>query len=183
MPLTLDSLASARVVSVPRVASHSSSRSAQMARSPFGTSSARGKSVVPHGLNTDKSYNCVVTEDGVIISDDFPSGKYEVSAWWAGSGDEGEQPLAPRCDSERQRGCEVRCEMTAEGELVCEGLSSGTYTVVNATDSGADCEVGEDGFECETNWGGDEKGKPVKQDVGDLILNETEGSGRVRLGG
>ena len=59
-------------------------------------------------LGTDKTYNCVVTEDGVIVAKDIPSGVYEVSAWWAGatSGDEDEQPLAPRCDSERQRGCE-----------------------------------------------------------------------------
>jgi hypothetical protein len=35
-------------------------------------------------LNTDKSYNCVVTQDGVIIANDIPSGVYEVSAWWGG---------------------------------------------------------------------------------------------------
>ena len=52
------------------------------------------------------------------------------TAWWAGATkDGGDEPLAPKCDSERQKGCEVRCEMTAEGELVCEGLSSGAVQV------------------------------------------------------
>ena len=136
-------------------------------------------------LGTDKTYNCVVTEDGVIVAKDIPSGVYEVSAWWAGatSGDEEEQPLAPRCDSERQRGCEVRCEMTAEGELVCEGLTSGTYKVVNAAEAGADCQASADGFECQTSWDEDEKTKPVSQDVGDLDLQEKEGNQGVRLGG
>jgi hypothetical protein len=74
--------------------------------------------------------------------------------------------------------------MTADGELVCEGLSSGTYTVVNALESGADCEVKSTGFECKTSWDEDEKKpKPVKQDVGDLVLNESEGDHGIRLGG
>lgn len=138
--------------------------------------------MVTHGLNTDKTYNCVVNQEGVIISDDFPSGTYEVSAWWAGSHDEDEAPLAPRCDSERQRGCEVRCELTAEGQLVCEGLSSGTYTVVNAAEASADCEVMDGEFECTTSWD-DDKSKPVKQDVGDWKAQEAEGNQGVRLGG
>ena len=143
---------------------------------------SRGASVVTRGLNTDKSYNCVVNNEGVIISDDFPSGTYEVTSWWHGSTDE-EEALAPRCDSERQRGCEVRCEMTAEGELVCEGLTSGTYKVVNAAEAGADCQASADGFECQTSWDEDEKTKPVSQDVGDLDLQEKEGNQGVRLGG
>lgn len=193
MPFAIATLATARVVSSPRGVKSSVPRSST-ARSPVfcgcptrGSSIiSRGGSVVANGLNTDKAYNCVVTEDGVIISNDFPSGTYAVSAWWAGMGssDEDEQPLAPRCDSERQRGCEVRCEMTADGELVCEGLSSGTYTVVNALESGADCEVKSTGFECKTSWDEDEKKpKPVKQDVGDLVLNESEGDHGIRLGG
>ena len=46
------------------------------------------------------------------------------------SGDEvkSDRPPAPKCDTERQRGCEVFCELT-DGGLVCEGLSSGTYRV------------------------------------------------------
>ena len=138
--------------------------------------------MVTRGLNTDKSYNCVVNNEGVIISEDFPSGTYEVTSWWHGSQDE-EESLAPRCDSERQRGCEVRCEMTAEGELVCEGLTSGTYKVVNAAESGADCTASADGFECEMSWDDAEKTKPVSQDVGDLDLQEKEGNQGVRLGG
>ena len=33
----------------------------------------------------DEGYNCVVTEKGAIISEDIPSGTYEVSAWWGGT--------------------------------------------------------------------------------------------------
>ena len=135
-------------------------------------------------LGTDKTYNCVVTEDGVIVAKDIPSGVYEVSAWWAGatSGDEDEQPLAPRCDSERQRGCEVRCEMTAEGELVCEGLESGTYRVINAKEAEANCEVEDGAFECVTSFDEDDAG-PIVQDVGDLNLVEDEDHHGIRLGG
>ena len=46
--------------------------------------------------------------------------------------------------------------MTAEGELVCEGLTSGTYKAVNAAESGADCQASADGFECQTSWDEDE---------------------------
>ena len=130
------------------------SRSALALSLPRGGSSRRKsrgcRPAVPRaGLNTDKSYNCVVNKEGVIISEDIPSGTYEVSAWWAGatgSSDEGDAPLAPRCDSENQRGCEVRCEMTAEGELVCEGLESGTYRVINAKEAEANCEVADGAF-------------------------------------
>lgn len=132
-------------------------------------------------LGTDKTYNCVVTEDGVIVAKDIPSGVYEVSAWWAGatSGDEDEQPLAPRCDSERQRGCEVRCEMTAEGELVCEGLSSGMYRVVNASEYDAECEVKNGTFECTTSF--DEE--PLRLDTDDFKAVETEEEHGFRMGG
>ena len=132
-------------------------------------------------LGTDKTYNCVVTEDGVIVAKDIPSGVYEVSAWWAGamSGDEDEQPLAPRCDSERQRGCEVRCEMTAEGELVCEGLSSGMYRVVNASEYDAECEVKDGTFECTTSF--DEE--PLRLDTDDFKAVETEEEHGFRMGG
>ena len=40
--------------------------------------------------------------------------------------------------------------MTAAGELVCEGLSSGTYRVINAEEADATCDVDASGdaFEC-----------------------------------
>lgn len=136
------------------------------------------------GLNTDKSYNCVVNQDGVIIANDIPSGVYEVSAWWAGATKDGEVPLAPKCDSERQRGCEVRCEMTAEGELVCEGLSSGTYRVINAEEADATCDVDASGaaFECTTSWDESEQA-PIVVDTGDLKMQETADDQGFRLGG
>lgn len=149
-------------------------------RTPSGVR-ARGASLVARGLNTDDSYNCVVNADGVIISDDFPSGTYEVSAWWAGATKSGDEPLAPKCDSERQRGCEVRCELTADGELVCEGLSSGTYRVINAKDAEAECSVKDGAFECTVSF--DEDDGPIQQDVGDLNMVETEEDHGVRLGG
>ena len=135
-------------------------------------------------LNTDKTYNCVVNKDGVIVADDIPSGVYEVSAWWAGGQAkmDGETPLAPRCDSERQRGCEVRCEMTAEGELVCEGLSSGTYRVVNAAEYDATCNVEDGSFECTASWD-EETSKPIVMDTGDLKMKETPEEQSFRMGG
>ena len=166
------------------------SRSALALSLPRGGSSRRKsrgcRPAVPRaGLNTDKSYNCVVNKEGVIISEDIPSGTYEVSAWWAGatgSSDEGDATLAPRCDSENQRGCEVRCEMTAEGELVCEGLESGTYRVINAKEAEANCEVEDGAFECVTSFDEDDAG-PIVQDVGDLNLVEDEDHHGIRLGG
>ena len=160
---------------------------AQLAmRAPSNASSRSRASVVvmaggDQKLGTDKTYNCVVTEDGVIVANDIPSGVYEVSAWWAGatSGDEEEQPLAPRCDSERQRGCEVRCEMTAEGELVCEGLSSGMYRVINASEYDAECEVKDGSFECKTSF--DEE--PLTLDTDDFKAVETEEEHGFRMGG
>ena len=134
--------------------------------------------MVTRGLNTDKSYNCVVNNEGVIISEDYPSGTYEVTSWWHGSTDE-EEALAPRCDSERQRGCEVRCEMTAEGELVCEGLSSGMYRVINASEYDAECEVKDGSFECKTSF--DEE--PLRLDTDDFKAVETEEEHGFRMGG
>jgi hypothetical protein len=132
------------------------------------------------GINTDADYNCVVRNDGVIISSDIPSGVYEVSSWWHGSGDDGDPARAPRCDSERQRGCEVRCEMTAEGELVCEGLTSGRYRVINAEDADAECSVEDGAFECTTSF--DDDGPPT-QDTGDVDLQESEENKSFRMGG
>ena len=182
MPFAIATHAAARVVSAPRAAHARTPKRSAAPRSAPSPRASRGASVVTRGLNTDKSYNCVVNNEGVIISEDFPSGTYEVTSWWHGSQDE-EETLAPRCDSERQRGCEVRCELTAEGELVCEGLTSGTYKVVNAAESGADCTASADGFECEMSWDDADKSKPVSQDVGDLDLQEKEGNQGVRLGG
>ena len=65
--------------------------------------SSRRTTTTRAGINTDADYNCVVRNDGVIISSDIPSGVYEVSSWWHGSGDDGDPARAPRCDSERQR--------------------------------------------------------------------------------
>ena len=135
-------------------------------------------------LNTEKDYNCVVNQEGVIIANDIPSGVYEVSAWWAGANKDGEEPLAPRCDSEKQRGCEVRCEMTAEGELVCEGLSSGTYRVINAEEADASCDVDASGdaFECTVSWSEDDQG-PIVVDTGSINLKETAEDQSFRMGG
>lgn len=175
-------------IAAPKARGSITARLAMRAPSNAASSRSRASVVVMAGgdqkLGTDKTYNCVVTEDGVIVANDIPSGVYEVSAWWAGatSGDEEEQPLAPRCDSERQRGCEVRCEMTAEGELVCEGLESGTYRVINAKEAEANCEVEDGAFECVTSFDEDDAG-PIVQDVGDLNLVEDEDHHGIRLGG
>ena len=85
---------------------------------------------------------------------------------------------APRCDSERQRGCEVRCELTGEGELVCEGIESGTYVVVNVADLDEACAVTFDGesIECEG------AGEPLVSDTGDLDLKDSSQHG-IRMGG
>ena len=134
-------------------------------------------------LDTDSSYNCVVNKEGVIIADDIPSGVYEVSAWWAGATKDAKESLAPKCDSENQRGCEVRCEMTAEGELVCEGLNSGTYRVINAEEYDATCSVEGDAFECTATWDEDEDRGPVVMDTGDLKMKETPEEQNFRMGG
>lgn len=125
----------------------------------------------------DEGYNCVVRADGVLVAEDIPSGTYSVSAWWAGARNDG-KGNAPRCDSERQRGCEVRCELTAEGELVCEGLESGSYTVVNVKDLDEACVVTADGstIECTAS------GSPPVSDTGDLNLKDKSQHGP-RLGG
>ena len=126
----------------------------------------------------DEGYNCVVREDGVLVAEgDIPSGTYQVSAWWAGARNDG-KGNAPRCDSERQRGCEVRCELTGEGELVCEGIESGTYVVVNVADLDEACAVTFDGesIECEG------AGEPLASDTGDLDLKDSSQHG-IRMGG
>lgn len=126
----------------------------------------------------DEGYNCVVREDGVMVAEgDIPSGTYQVSAWWAGARNDG-KGNAPRCDSERQRGCEVRCELTGEGELVCEGIESGTYVVVNVADLDEACAVTFDGesIECEG------AGEPLVSDTGDLDLKDSSQHG-IRMGG
>lgn len=172
-------------IAAPKARGSITARLAMRAPSNAASSRSRASVVVMAGgdqkLGTDKTYNCVVTEDGVIVANDIPSGVYEVSAWWAGatSGDEEEQPLAPRCDSERQRGCEVRCEMTAEGELVCEGLSSGMYRVINASEYDAECEVKDGSFECKTSF--DEE--PLTLDTDDFKAVETEEEHGFRMGG
>ena len=131
----------------------------------------------------DEGYNCVVTEKGAIISEDIPSGTYEVSAWWGGtkkksSTDEKEEFLAPRCDTERQFGCEVKCEIVEEGCLVCEGLAEGTYRVTNVKDLNEECEVSYDG----TSISCDEADVETI-DVGDLEMKEKADDHSIRLGG
>ena len=122
----------------------------------------------------DDGYNCVVREDGVLVAEDVPSGTYEVSAWWSGTRNDGEGN-APRCDSERQRGCEVRCELTGDGELVCEGIESGTYTVINVNDLDEACVVANDGESIEC----DGDASPPEMDTGDLDMTKRG----TRLGG
>ena len=91
MPFAIATHAAARVVSAPRAAhARTPDRSAAPRSAPLPRAS-RGASVVTRGLNTDKSYNCVVNNEGVIISEDFPSGTYEVTSWWHGSQDEEEE--------------------------------------------------------------------------------------------
>lgn len=130
----------------------------------------------------DEGYNCVVTEKGAIISEDIPSGTYEVSAWWGGTkksrDDKEEEFLAPRCDTERQKGCEVKCEVVEEGCLVCEGLAEGTYRVTNVKDLNEECEVSYDG----TSISRDEADAETF-DVGDLEMQEKADDHSIRLGG
>ena len=129
------------------------------------------------GRRLDEGYNCVIRDDGVIVAEDIPSGTYEVSAWWAGARNDG-KGNAPRCDSERQRGCEVRCELTEDGDLVCEGLESGTYNVMNVKDLDEACVVAMDGTTIECACAG----SPVEKDTGDLNLKDSSQHG-TRLGG
>ena len=130
----------------------------------------------------DEGYNCVVTEKGAIISEDIPSGTYEVSAWWGGTkksrDDKEEEFLAPRCDTERQKGCEVKCEVVEEGCLVCEGLAEGTYRMTNVKDLNEECEVSYDG----TSISCDEADAETF-DVGDLEMQEKADDHSIRLGG
>ena len=126
----------------------------------------------------DEGYNCVVTENGAIVSSDIPSGTYEVSAWWGPKNGKGEKTKAPRCDTEKQRGCEIKCELVEEGCLVCEGLAEGTYRVTNVKDLNEECEVSVDG----TSISCDEADAETF-DVGDLELKEKADSHSVRLGG
>jgi hypothetical protein len=140
------------------------------------TMSARASGGVSKS-SLDEGYNCVVREDGVLVAEDIPSGTYEVSAWWAGARNDG-QGNAPRCDSEKQRGCEVRCELTPDGELVCEGIESGTYTVVNVKDLDEACTVSPSGDTIDCT--GD--AAPPAVDTGDLNLKDKNQHG-TRLGG
>jgi hypothetical protein len=130
----------------------------------------------------DEGYNCVVTEKGAIISENIPSGTYEVSAWWGGTkkskDDKEGEFLAPRCDTERQKGCEVKCEVVEEGCLVCEGLAEGTYRVTNVKDLNEECEVSFDG----TSISCDEA-EVEEFDVGDLEMKEKADDHSIRLGG
>ena len=147
-------------------------------RTTTGTTRARAASGGVSKSSLDEGYNCVVREDGVMVAEgDIPSGTYQVSAWWAGARNDG-KGNAPRCDSERQRGCEVRCELTGEGELVCEGIESGTYVVVNVADLDEACAVTFDGesIECEG------AGEPLVSDTGDLDLKDSSQHG-IRMGG
>jgi len=155
------------------------------ARSRTNSGAVRGFAVRTHASggvskkSLDEGYNCVMREDGVLVAEgDIPTGTYEVSAWWAGVRNDG-QGNAPRCDSERQRGCEVRCELTAEGELVCEGIESGTYSVVNVKDLDEVCKVSMDGdrIDCDSV-----ETPAVKADTGDLNLKDKTQHG-MRLGG
>ena len=88
----------------------------------------------------DEGYNCVVREDGVMVAEGGHSERDVPGIGVVGRGARNDgKGNAPRCDSERQRGCEVRCELTGEGELVCEGIESGTYVVVNVADLDEAC--------------------------------------------
>ena len=153
-------------------------RMGRRARGGGGATRARAASGGVSKSSLDEGYNCVVREDGVMVAEgDIPSGTYQVSAWWAGARNDG-KGNAPRCDSERQRGCEVRCELTGEGELVCEGIESGTYVVVNVADLDEACAVTFDGesIECEG------AGEPLVSDTGDLDLKDSSQHG-IRMGG
>lgn len=153
-------------------------RMGRRARRGGGATRARAASGGVSKSSLDEGYNCVVREDGVMVAEgDIPSGTYQVSAWWAGARNDG-KGNAPRCDSERQRGCEVRCELTGEGELVCEGIESGTYVVVNVADLDEACAVTFDGesIECEG------AGEPLVSDTGDLDLKDSSQHG-IRMGG
>jgi hypothetical protein len=153
-------------------------RMGRRARRERGATRARAASGGVSKSSLDEGYNCVVREDGVMVAEgDIPSGTYQVSAWWAGARNDG-KGNAPRCDSERQRGCEVRCELTGEGELVCEGIESGTYVVVNVADLDEACAVTFDGesIECEG------AGEPLVSDTGDLDLKDSSQHG-IRMGG
>ena len=141
------------------------------------TGNSRTRTRAIEGRRLDEGYNCVIRDDGVIVAEDIPSGTYEVSAWWAGARNDG-KGNAPRCDSERQRGCEVRCELTEDGDLVCEGLESGTYNVMNVKDLDEACVVAMDGTTIECAGAG----SPVEKDTGDLNLKDSAQHG-TRLGG
>lgn len=170
----------ARFRSRIRATTRSGARRPQVAASR--ASAEGGGALTSKRLPTDDGYNCVITEDGVIVADDIPSGTYEVSAWWAanGSTDEEEEAAgqhAPRCSSEQQRGCEVKCELVADGCLVCEGLTEGKYKVVNAAEYNTECKVTDDmqSIECEGT-------EPLVQDTGDIDLKDS-GTHGIRLGG
>ena len=85
MPFAIATHAAARVVSAPRAAHARTPKRSAAPRSAPSPRASRGASVVTRGLNTDKSYNCVVNNEGVIISDDFPSGTYEVTSCGTGA--------------------------------------------------------------------------------------------------
>ena len=132
----------------------------------------------------DEGYNCIVRPDGVIVSEDIPSGVYEVSAWWGGSKKGKTESNAPRCDTEKQRGCQVKCELVEEGCLVCEGLAEGTYTVhcTGLKYLNEECEVSWDGnsISCDESEVAEGTGK---FDTGDIELKEKADDHSVRLGG
>ena len=131
----------------------------------------------------DEGYNCIIREDGVIVSEDIPSGLYEVSAWWGGGRNKNsEEPKAPRCDTEKQRGCQVKCEVVEDGCLVCEGLAEGTYKVhsIGLKELNEECEVSWDG---ETISCDQTETEADVLDTGDIEMKERADDHSVRLGG
>jgi len=113
------------------------------------------------GLNKNE-FNCFVTHDGHLVSDGLPSGKYTVSAWWAGvepNEDEGKKagnPLSsPACSASQQTDCTLIVTKTGDRDLVCPGLADGEYTVTNIQDFGGldSCGMDSDGnIACEVEW-------------------------------
>jgi len=86
----------------------------------------------------------LVAEDGTLVSDDLPSGVYNVSAWWSGAGKRPKEGVQ-QCDISQQTQCEVWCTVVEGSDLICEGLASGTYRLQNTAETGAKCEVDAEG--------------------------------------
>ena len=91
----------------------------------------------------------LVSNDGRLICKDLPSGSYTVAAWRTGADTRTTQALSevPNCSIDNSKDCGVFCTLTAAGDLVCEGLTEGTYTVL-AADPSLACSFSEEGVAC-----------------------------------